>query len=112
MQAIKSVRCLKNDIDLQCDEMNQWIPIGNCNEDSGNLAYDTDDKNAFSGTFNGNNHKITGIYIDTEENFTGLFGYNEGIIENLIVADSYIKSNTSYIGGISGYNKRNCSKLP
>ena len=97
---------LTNDIDLQGNENNQWVPIGNCNEDAGNVAENTTDKNAFAGIFNGNNHKISGIYIDTIENYTGLFGYNEGTIQNVTITQSYIKSNTGYIGGITAYNKR------
>jgi len=39
-----------------------WIPIGNFS-------------NQFSGHFNGNNHTISGFYInDTELDFAGLFG--------------------------------------
>lgn len=102
---------LTNDINLQGNENNQWVPIGNCNVDAGNLAENTTDKNAFAGIFNGNNHKISGIYIDTTENYTGLFGYNEGTIENVTITESYIKSNTRYIGGITAYNKRNNHKL-
>lgn len=96
---------LTKDIDLVCSENKQWTPIGDCNVDSGNNADTTTDKTPFSGIFDGNEHEITGIYIDTTENFTGLFGYNEGTIRNLILKDSYIKSSKAYIGGISAYNK-------
>lgn len=42
---------LTKDINLNCDEENQWIPIGNCNVDAGNKASETDDKNSFKGEF-------------------------------------------------------------
>ena len=102
---------LTSDINLNCNKNSQWIPIGDCNEDAGNKAESTLDKNAFAGVFNGNNHVISGIYIDTTENYIGLFGYNEGTIENIIIKESFIKSTNGYIGGITAYNKRNNKKL-
>lgn len=98
---------LMANIDLECDENNQWIPIGNCSVDAGNQADTTSDKNPFSGIFEGNNHTISRIYIDKEQNYMGLFGYNQGTIKNVILKDSYIKSTKSYIAGITAYNKRN-----
>ena len=40
---------LTNDIDLGCDEENQWIPIGVLT--------------SFEGVFDGKNYKISGLYI-------------------------------------------------
>lgn len=64
---------LKNDIDLNGSEENQWIPIGSRNK-------------PFKGTFEGNGHIVRGIYInkdmDSYEN-SGFFGYNEGKIQNI-----------------------------
>ena len=34
----------------------------------------------------------------------GLFGYNQGIIKNLNLIDSYISSSGGYIGGITAFN--------
>ena len=96
---------LNVDIDLKCNENKQWIPIGNCNAESGNNAETTTDKNPFGGIFEGNNHNISGIYIDSEENYRGVFGYNQGTIKNVTVKESYIKSKKAYIGGICAYNK-------
>ena len=92
---------LEDDIDLGCNEENQWIPIGGIYK-------------AFRGTFEGNGHKITGLYINSKENYQGLFGYNSGIIKNLSLESSYVCSTGSYIGGIAGYNYKkativNCS---
>lgn len=43
---------LTKDINLNCDEENQWIPIGNCAVEFGNIAATTDKKNPFKGHFN------------------------------------------------------------
>lgn len=82
---------LENDIDLECNEDEQWIPIG--------TIY-----NPFKGIFEGNGHRITGLYINTTENYQGLIGYNSGKIRNVSVDDSYIYSTGNYIGGITGCN--------
>lgn len=73
----------------------EWIPIGT----SGN---------PYTGTFDGNNHTISGLYINTLYSFKGLFGYcgkdsnNPGTIKNVGVVGSYIKGDGSYIGGVCG----------
>lgn len=88
---------------------NQWEPIGhNC--------YVTDSQTGeficqpwFDGNFDGNGHTVHGIYIKTENQYVGLFGYASGEIKNLKIANSYICGLTSevndapYIGGIAGY---------
>lgn len=64
----------------------------------------------FKGTFDGNNKKIINLQINDAINTdrdTGLFGYNSGIIKNVIISDSHIAS-TSYpsnIGCIIGQNE-------
>ena len=89
-----------------------WKPIG------------TDD-NSFSGVFDGNGHFIKNLYIkNVGGEFVGLFGHNEGIIQNLglINADIYargqvggfIKSTDVYVGIIAGYSNGsilNCFSL-
>ena len=59
----------------------------------------------FSGTFDGQNHTISGIYIDNDDSHQGLFGFvaDGNMIQNLSVADSYIKAR-NYVGGIVGEN--------
>lgn len=65
-----------------------WTPIGN---------YTTQ----FMGTFEGQDHCIKGINVNSDTSFAGLFGYaNE--IKDLTVKDSTIKSKKSYVGGIAG----------
>lgn len=91
---------LCDDIDLMNTSSNDWYPIG--------LYFDTlEDCCEFNGTFDGNGHKITNIYMGSGHNenydlgkYTGLFGYigNDGLVKNLslygILGD----------GGIAGYN--------
>lgn len=76
-----------NEIYLEGSSSNQWIPIKN-----------------FEGTFEGNNHTINGIYIDSSENEIGFFKRNNGTIKDVITSkDSYIKGNNS-VGGVVGRN--------
>lgn len=58
----------------------------------------------------GNNHTISNLYINNNNTYLGLFGYNEGLIENLILDNSSIKSNCTYVGGITAYNIRGTIK--
>ena len=68
-----------------------WVPIG-------------DDTNQFQGSFDGNRHTITGLFIyDTDLVYTGLFGYIvTGTITNLGVTNVDIIGG-SYVGGVAGY---------
>ena len=80
---------LANDIDLAGYN---WTPIGK-------------DLKLFAGTFNGNNHKITGMNIHASYGqYIGLFGYVTGTVQNVQVEGSIDVSNTStlYVGGIVG----------
>ena len=74
---------LTTDINLECNQNKQWIPIGACYVEGGNNADDTKEKDPFAGTFEGNDYSISGLYIDSESNYVGLFGYNQGTIQNL-----------------------------
>ena len=83
-----------------------WTPIGN-----GSKPY--------TGTFDGKGHTISGLYIDSDVKYVGLFGYigTNGTVKNLALADSSINSSRSsgdyaYVGGICGKNDgsiENCS---
>ncbi len=75
---------------------NAWTPVG---------YYTSSDAYAsFSGSFDGQGHTISGIYIYSQKNRQGLFGCIEnGIVMNVSVTDSYIIG-TSYVGAIAGYN--------
>ncbi|MGE4483975.1 MAG: S-layer homology domain-containing protein [Oscillospiraceae bacterium] len=78
-----------------CDSWNSeapaniWTPIGTVS-------------NPFSGIFEGDNHAICGVYINTGDNYQGLFGCVEnGAVKNAGVCSSYIAGG-SYTGGIVG----------
>lgn len=71
-----------------------WIPIGS-------------QATPYRGTFDGNNHTISGLYFNDElSGYAGLFGCNAGKIINVGVIDSYFKG-SGYIGGVCGYNYAN-----
>ena len=99
---------LKNDIDLSSicsSSLNKsWTPIGK------------NASNAFKGNFNGNGKTISGLYINNSTNVAGLFGYNEGKIENLNVSGSInvVSTQTNRVGGIAAENSddgviKNCT---
>jgi len=73
--------------------LTQWTAIG------------TSVANSFQGTFDGNGHIISGVYINNSaSNYQGLFGYiNGGTIKNIGITASYIKGGT-YVGGLAGFN--------
>lgn len=73
-------------------EFRSWTPIGNSSS------------NAYSGTFDGQGHTISGLYFNnTETDSVGLFGISSGTIKNLGVVNSYIKGN-NYVGAVCGSN--------
>jgi len=88
---------VKRDIDLQGSETNQWEPVGNI---IGNTT------NTFSGTFEGENHTISGVYLNKTTYDIGLFGYIEGKesknaeVNNVIVEGDII--GTYDIGAVVG----------
>ncbi len=55
----------------------------------------------FAGTFDGRGHTISGLYIDSIDDYQGLFGYIYGAkISNLVVEGTVTGSN--YVGGVVG----------
>lgn len=75
---------LENDIDLSsiCSESKgTWTPIANYNVNTNNI---------FTGVFNGNNHKIKGLYINTEDTRQALFGVSSGTIKNIKMTNGEI----------------------
>ncbi|MGN1264096.1 MAG: hypothetical protein ACI4TW_08655 [Prevotella sp.] len=68
-----------------------WTPIGNST-------------NEYTGTFDGDNHSISGLYFNNESTeFVGLFGVNGGTIKNVGVIDSYFNA-SYYVGSVCGQN--------
>lgn len=81
---------LTSDITLSGNAANQWQPIGK----SGEFRY--------RGVFDGQNHSISGIYINSTNLFIGFFGVSCGTIQNLTIKDSFIYGNNE-VGGICGF---------
>ena len=88
---------LSNDIELNDYNAKYWIL--NAVEWT---AIGTSSK-SFRGTFDGSEHTVSGIYIDTSDNGQGLFGYanSNSTINNVGVIDSCIKGGNS-VGGVVG----------
>ena len=65
----------------------------------------------FAGTFIGNGFSIRGLYINTNSRYSGLFGYQTGVITNLIVKNSFITGAESVgtLVGLNGGTIQNCS---
>ena len=75
------------------DGMTVWTPIG------GESA-------SFKGTFDGQGHSISGLYINRPEaDYQGLFGYigSNGNVSRTEVTGSYIHGHNG-VGGMTGYN--------
>ena len=60
----------------------------------------------YSGTFDGNNKTVSGLYFNGDSTCIGLFGSSEsdGNIKNVGVVDSYFKGN-EFVGGVCGRNE-------
>lgn len=73
-------------------KLEEWKPIGTSN-------------NPFKGTFDGQGHTISGLYVNLKKNYVGLFGHvgKGGTVKNVTLADSYVSGNIS-VGGICGWN--------
>ena len=69
-----------------------WTPIGNATS-----------RRVYSGTFDGQGHTISGLYVNSNEDCIGLFGavMSGGSIKNIGVINSYFKGN-DLVGGIAG----------
>ena len=72
---------------------NSWTPIGSNYEQP------------FTGTLDGDSHSVSGIYINSTENYQSLVGNlgKGGTLRNLGVEASYIKGN-EWVGGLCGEN--------
>ena len=100
----------KTDINITLDKNidltgKGWTPIG------------TDYDNAYTGTFDGGGHTITGLTVTTNDEYAGLFGWlnRAGTVKNVVMEGVQITSNQIYggsIGGVVGYSWgtiENCS---
>lgn len=68
-----------------------WTPIGNATT-------------PFAGTFDGQGHKIYGVYSKATAQNTGLFGVvgSNGIVQNVKLMNSYFESSGKNLGSIAG----------
>ena len=87
----------KTDINITIDKNidltgKVWTPIG------------TDYDNAYTGTFDGGGHTITGLTVTTNDEYVGLFGYlnRAGTVKNVVMEGVQITSNQIYGGSIGG----------
>ena len=102
----------KTDINITLDKNidltgKVWTPIG------------TDYDNAYTGTFDGGGHTITGLTITTNDQYAGLFGYlgnfgKFGTVKNVVMDGIQITCNhrLGFAGGVAGYSDgtiENCS---
>lgn len=99
--------CAELTADITLDSSEAWKPIGNSTNNGGTDAY--------SGTFDGKGHTISGLNVTGEFVYAGLFGtVKDGTIKSLTVAGKVSPSNSQCIvGGIVGYASnaviKNCS---
>ena len=72
----------------------QWTPIGN------NFFEDK----VYSGTFDGQGHTISGLYVSGNGWFVGFVGQVSGtaVVKNLGIVDSYFSSSNNHLGSIVG----------
>ena len=76
---------LNTDIDLAGAE---WTPIGSTT-------------NPFTGTFDGNGHKVSNFQVTTQEGYAGLFGYARATFKNLTIENVKLVAN-HYAGALVG----------
>jgi len=94
---------LSNDINLNpgwkitdAAPVNPWIPIGK-------LSGST-----FAGSFDGDGHVISGVYVNTNAKNIGLFANSSGMIKNFRLENSQFTSTYSinevvYVGSVAGF---------
>ena len=76
---------LTADIDL---ENQAWTPIGS-------------ESNQYTGTFDGGGHTISGLYINSEETYAGLFGVvGEGGTVKELTVDGSVANKGKFTGGV------------
>jgi hypothetical protein len=97
--------------DINCSDTREWYdgngfePIGTCGPD--NACYNENYSYSFTASFDGNNHTISGLYINRPDlQYTGLFGViePESRISNLSLSDVNIIG-LEQVGGIVGFNE-------
>jgi len=94
--------------DISFSPSSEW---NNTSSDENNFTAIGGESIHFKGTFDGQNHTISGIRIyQGSSNYQGLFGYvdndgtDRGTVKNVILTNTRI-TGEDYTGGIAGYNK-------
>ena len=85
------------DVNLNGSNSFQWDPIGYWNSNT--------DYQCFGGHFDGNNHTISGLYINSSANRVGFFAFTEGAtIMNLSLNGTkvFTSASISCAGGVAG----------
>lgn len=106
IQLTKNIALNAQDVPTADGEPTLWTPIG--------TYVSRKDSKPFSGTFDGNGHAITGLYINNAAQYQGLFGNisTGGVVKNLAVAGRVIATGQNNVGGIvarlSGGTVQNC----
>lgn len=95
---------LTNDIYL--NDTTDWESWGNDTAPANEWTAIGTESSPFSGSFDGNGHVVSGVYInELESQYQGLFGYttSRSTIANLGVSESYIYGGDC-VGGVVGEN--------
>ena len=87
---------LKNWKDGKEVPLNEWLPA-----------------TKFTGTFDGEMHTISGIYMNATVAQSGLFGWvtSAGVVKNMYVTDSFFKSTNTDLGSVAGYSQGHVSTI-
>lgn len=84
------------------NDVNEWTPIGASINSKINRFY--------AEQFDGKGYSISGIVIESDDSYQGLFGAAYTNIQNLTIKNSYISAD-SYVGAIAGESRgqiKNC----
>ena len=74
--------------DIDLSGYSDWTPIGQ--------------SGGFAGIYDGGGFQITGLTVNSAENYIGLFSYVSGTIENVHVVNCSVQG-AAYVGAIAGY---------
>ena len=58
----------------------------------------------FTGTYDGNGYQIDGLKIESDRQYQGLFGVNNGTIRNVVLGGNCYVEGSAFVGGIAGRN--------
>ena len=89
---------------VDADEIYDQASGGTAYTMTSNYTAIGDSTHSFTGTFDGDNHTVSGIYLnESASDYQGLFGQvQSGTVKNVSVEGSYIKGNQR-VGGITGF---------